>query len=260
MLPRRLLLPAERLRRPAARSVRGTQVRPAGSARNEVVAFVKRGLDDLSISRSRFDWGIKVPWDNKRAVYVWIEALLNYLTAATTDRMTRSSPALARPPPGRQGHRALPRHGLAGHAHGRRATGAQQIFAHGWLLVGGEKMNKWKLTGSRAEPRQRNFGSDAYRYYFLPRHPVRPGRLDLVGRPFRALSGRARQRVRRSRVSRHRDGRRGTARASGRRPVELTEDEQAITTVEAARADAASGDDRRAPQEALGRSWSSSTS
>lgn len=51
------------------------------SARNEVIAFVKQGLEDLSISRSTFDWGITVPWDSKHVFYVWIDALLNYVTA-----------------------------------------------------------------------------------------------------------------------------------------------------------------------------------
>ena len=51
------------------------------SARNEVVAFLEGGVSDLSISRSTFDWGIKVPWDSKQVVYVWFDALLNYATA-----------------------------------------------------------------------------------------------------------------------------------------------------------------------------------
>ena len=51
------------------------------SARNEVVRFVKQGLADLSISRSTFDWGMKVPWDESHVVYVWFDALLNYITA-----------------------------------------------------------------------------------------------------------------------------------------------------------------------------------
>ena len=47
-----------------------------------MIAFVKSGLEDLSISRTSFDWGIKVPWDPKHVVYVWFDALANYLTAA----------------------------------------------------------------------------------------------------------------------------------------------------------------------------------
>jgi methionyl-tRNA synthetase len=51
------------------------------SARNEVVRFVEQGLQDLSISRSSFDWGIPLPWDDRHVLYVWIDALLNYVTA-----------------------------------------------------------------------------------------------------------------------------------------------------------------------------------
>ncbi|MFM6963024.1 MAG: methionine--tRNA ligase, partial [Micrococcales bacterium] len=53
------------------------------SARNEVISFVRRGLEDLSISRSKekFDWGIDIPWDNSHITYVWFDALLNYITA-----------------------------------------------------------------------------------------------------------------------------------------------------------------------------------
>ena len=51
------------------------------SARNEVLRFVESGLEDISMSRSTFDWGITVPWDSSHVIYVWIDALLNYWTA-----------------------------------------------------------------------------------------------------------------------------------------------------------------------------------
>lgn len=59
-------------------------VQPA-SARNEVIAFVKSGMNDLSISRSTFNWGIPLPWDSSHVLYVWFDALLNYLTALESD-------------------------------------------------------------------------------------------------------------------------------------------------------------------------------
>ena len=49
--------------------------------KNEIVAFVKRGLNDLSISRTTFDWGIPVPGNPKHVMYVWVDALTNYITA-----------------------------------------------------------------------------------------------------------------------------------------------------------------------------------
>ena len=51
------------------------------SRRNEMIAFVKQGLEDLCISRSTFDWGIPVPIDEKHVIYVWLDALTNYITA-----------------------------------------------------------------------------------------------------------------------------------------------------------------------------------
>src|SRR5690606_17037526 len=52
------------------------------STRNELVSFIRQGLQDLSITRSTFDWGIPVPWDEEQVLYVWVDALLNYVTAA----------------------------------------------------------------------------------------------------------------------------------------------------------------------------------
>jgi len=138
------------------------------SARNEVVAFVKQGLDDLSISRSTFDWGIKVPWDDSQVLYVWIDALLNYVTAAgygtDPERFARLWPADIH----LVGKDILRFHAVIWPAM-LMAAGLdvpRQVFAHGWLLVGGEKMSKSKATAIAPEVVTSHFGSDAYRYYF----------------------------------------------------------------------------------------------
>ena len=142
-------------------------VQPA-SARNEVVAFVKRGLKDLSISRSTFDWGVQVPWDTKHVMYVWIEALLNYMTAAgyghDDEKFERLWPANIH----LVGKDIVRFHAIIWPAM-LMAAGLPlpgQVFAHGWLLVGGEKMSKSKLNGIRPDELVNAFGSDAYRYYF----------------------------------------------------------------------------------------------
>ena len=138
------------------------------SVRNEIIQFVKQGLDDLSISRSSFDWGIKVPWDDSHVVYVWFDALLNYITAVgygTDDE---------------QFERRWPAVHLVGKDIARfhaviwpamlMAAGLEvprAVFGHGWLLVGGEKMSKSKLTGIAPSQITDTFGSDAFRYYFL---------------------------------------------------------------------------------------------
>ncbi|HEY8454382.1 MAG TPA: methionine--tRNA ligase [Actinopolymorphaceae bacterium] len=139
------------------------------SARNEVVAFVKQGLQDLSITRSTFNWGIPVPWDDDHVLYVWIEALLNYVTAAgfRTDPLlfNRLWPADVH----LVGKDILRFHAVIWPAM-LMANGLplpKKIFANGWLMVGGEKMSKSNLTGISPRDLTGTFGVDAYRYYFL---------------------------------------------------------------------------------------------
>lgn len=139
------------------------------SARNEVIAFVKQGLEDLSISRSTFDWGITVPWDSKHVFYVWIDALLNYVTAtgfgADEEKFAATWPADVQ----LVGKDILRFHAVIWPAMLMAAGVAvpHQVFAHGWLLVGGQKMSKSKATAIRPAQVTEHFGVDAYRYYFL---------------------------------------------------------------------------------------------
>ena len=138
------------------------------SVRNEIVQFVRQGLSDLSISRSSFDWGIKVPWDPSHVVYVWFDALLNYTTAVGYGDDQASF------------DRRWPAYHLVGKDIARfhaviwpamlMAAGLEvphKVFGHGWLLVGGEKMSKSKLTGIAPSQITDTFGSDAFRYYFM---------------------------------------------------------------------------------------------
>lgn len=138
------------------------------SARNEIISFVTRGLKDLSISRSTFDWGIKVPWDDKHVFYVWIEALLNYVTAAgygsDPERFAELWPANVHV----VGKDIARFHAVIWPAM-LMAAGQpvpHRVFAHGWLLVGGQKMSKSKANGIHPAAFAETFGSDAYRYYF----------------------------------------------------------------------------------------------
>jgi methionyl-tRNA synthetase len=147
-------------------------VQPA-SARNEVIGFVNQGLQDLSISRSTFDWGIPIPWDTSHVLYVWFDALLNYATAvgygldddegrAMYERRWPADVHLV-------GKDILRFHAVIWPAM-LMAAGEplpRQVFAHGWLLVGGEKMSKTRLTGIAPSDIIDTFGSDAFRYYFM---------------------------------------------------------------------------------------------
>ncbi|MCS5714517.1 methionine--tRNA ligase [Herbiconiux sp. CPCC 205716] len=138
------------------------------SVRNEIISFVRRGLTDLSISRQTFDWGIKVPWDESHVVYVWFDALLNYATAAgygsDDEKFARLWPATHI-----VGKDIARFHAVIWPAM-LMAAGLEvpkQVYGHGWLLVGGEKMSKSKLTGIAPEQITDTFGSDAFRYYFM---------------------------------------------------------------------------------------------
>ena len=144
------------------------------SARNEVVAFLEGGVRDLSISRSTFDWGVPVPWDTDQVVYVWFDALLNYATAVglTDDAESEGGKKFANTWPADVhlvGKDILRFHAVIWPAM-LMAAGLEvpkKVFAHGWLLVGGEKMSKSKLTGIAPADITDHFGVDAFRYYFL---------------------------------------------------------------------------------------------
>ena len=138
------------------------------SARNEVIQFVKQGLSDLSISRSSFDWGIKLPWDDEHVVYVWFDALLNYITAAGYGHDEALLEKLW-PATHIVGKDILRFHAVIWPSMLMAADlpVPHQIYGHGWLLVGGEKMSKSKLTGIAPSDITDTFGADAFRYYFM---------------------------------------------------------------------------------------------
>ncbi len=150
------------------------------SARNEVVSVREAGPRrplDLALD---FDWGIKVPWDESHVVYVWFDALLNYITAVGYGQRRRASSRAAGPPQHarRQGHPALPRRDLAGHADGgraRRCPRGSSATAGCWSAA--RRCRSRSSPASRPSRSPTTFGSDAFRYYFLSRDHVRPGRL-----------------------------------------------------------------------------------
>ncbi|MBM3688905.1 MAG: methionine--tRNA ligase [Actinobacteria bacterium] len=144
------------------------------SAYNEVMSFLRGGLVDISMSRSSVSWGIGLPWDERQVVYVWFDALLNYITAVGYGAPDGSDES-------QFFHETWPAHvQLVGKDILRchavywpamlMAAGLplpQCVFAHGWLLVGGEKMSKTRLTGIAPSQIVDHFGSDAFRYYFM---------------------------------------------------------------------------------------------
>lgn len=144
-------------------------IRPE-TRRNEVISFVRSGLRDLSISRSTFKWGIPVPGDPKHVIYVWLDALSNYITALGY---------------GQKDHTRFDRYWPADvHMIGKEivrfhcvywpaflmAAGIElpkSIVAHGWLLFEQSKMSKSRGNIVRAETILDVLGGDALRYFLL---------------------------------------------------------------------------------------------
>jgi methionyl-tRNA synthetase len=136
---------------------------------NEVRSFVASGLQDISASRSAFAWGVPVPWEEGHVFYVWFDALLNYITAAgygaDEEAFARRWPADVH----LIGKDILRFHAVYWPAM-LMAAGVEvprQVFAHGFLLVGGEKMGKSNATAVHPKELVDHFGVDCYRYYFL---------------------------------------------------------------------------------------------
>ncbi len=139
------------------------------SRRNEVISFVKRGLLDLSISRTAFDWGVKVPGDPAHVMYVWVDALTNYLTATGFPDETAARVGYWPADVHVIGKDVVRFHAIYWPAFlmsaGLPLPG--QIFGHGFLLSKGEKMSK--SIGNVVSPfsMAEHYGVDAMRYFFL---------------------------------------------------------------------------------------------
>ena len=144
-----------------------------GSAHNEVVSFVRSGLRDLSISRTSFRWGIEVPDDPAHVVYVWLDALANYVTALG---YPDEQAALWRYWPAQLhlvGKEIVRFHAIYWPAF-LMAAGLplpERVYANGWWTVEGEKMSK--SVGNVVDPRElaAEFGLDPLRYFLLREKP-----------------------------------------------------------------------------------------
>ncbi|GAC1041131.1 methionine--tRNA ligase [Rhizobium sp. No.120] len=138
--------------------------------RNEVISFVKSGLKDLSISRTTFDWGIKVPNDPSHVMYVWVDALTNYITA-TGYIEDRNNPRAKYWPADLHiiGKDIIRFHAVYWPAFlmSAKLPLPKRVYAHGFLLNKGEKMSK--SLGNVVDPVNlvNHFGLDQVRYFFL---------------------------------------------------------------------------------------------
>jgi methionyl-tRNA synthetase len=139
------------------------------SRKNEVLGFIRTGLEDISISRSSFSWGVPLPWDPKHVAWVWFDALPNYITAAgyglDNNEFDKWWPV---------DHHLMGKDILRFHAvfwpamlMSAGIAPPKNISAHGWLLLGGEKMSKTRLNQLFPADLARDYGVDGLRYYLL---------------------------------------------------------------------------------------------
>ena len=132
------------------------------SRRNEVLAFVKQGLQDLSISRTNIKWGIPLPVEGNHVFYVWFDALSTYMSAVDGEGLWPADLHLI-------GKEILRFHAVYWPAFLWAADLPlpKKLFAHGWLLFENDKMSKSKGNMVRATPIKEALGADALRYYLL---------------------------------------------------------------------------------------------
>ena len=140
------------------------------SRKNEVISFVKSGLKDLSVSRKTFTWGIPVPSNDKHIIYVWLDALTNYLSALnypdTNDELFKKFwPASIH----LIGKDILRFHAVYWPAFllAAKIELPKKVYGHGWILSGEEKMSKSK--GNILDPLKiiEEYGLDPLRYYLV---------------------------------------------------------------------------------------------
>ena len=150
-------------------------IQPEARKKEMINNFLKPGLQDLCVSRTSFKWGVPVTFDDKHVIYVWIDALSNYITALGYD--TEGSSDLYKKYWPANVH-IIGKDILRFHtiywpimlmALGEPLP--KQIFGHPWLLSGGDKMSKSKGNVLYADDLVRHFGVDAVRYYVLREMP-----------------------------------------------------------------------------------------
>ena len=140
------------------------------SRKNEVISFVKSGLKDLSVSRKSFSWGIKVPNDNDHVIYVWLDALTNYISALNypnkdDDLYKKYWPASIH----LIGKDILRFHAIYWPAFllAAKIEPPKKVYGHGWILSNDQKMSKSK--GNILDPLEiiNEYGLDPLRYYLI---------------------------------------------------------------------------------------------
>ena len=140
------------------------------SRKNEVISFVKNGLKDLSVSRKSFSWGIKVPEDNNHVIYVWLDALTNYISALNyPDKKEKLFKQFWPASLHLIGKDILRFHAIYWPAFllAAKIELPKKVYGHGWILSDDEKMSKSK--GNILDPLEiiDQYGLDPLRYYLI---------------------------------------------------------------------------------------------
>lgn len=136
--------------------------------KNEVLSFINQGLKDVAISRSKVKWGIKLPWDKKQVFYVWIDALLNYLSAQEMAGVKAWPPTI----------QLMAKDILRFHAiiwpallSAQELTFPKEIFVHGYFTVDGKKMSKTLRNVIDPTELAQKYGVGTVRYALLREFP-----------------------------------------------------------------------------------------
>ena len=141
------------------------------SRKNEMVAnFLDKGLEDLCVTRTTFDWGIKVPFDEKHVIYVWVDALCNYITAL--GYMSEDDSLFKKYWPANiqvVGKEIIRFHTIIWPAllMALDLPVSKQVFGHGWILFANDKMSKSKGNIVYPEQMIERYGIDTLKYYLL---------------------------------------------------------------------------------------------
>ena len=139
--------------------------------KNEMVAnFLEKGLEDLCVTRTTFDWGIKVPFDEKHVIYVWVDALCNYITAL--GYMSENEEEFKKYWPANVqivGKEIVRFHTIIWPAllMALDLPVPEQVYGHGWILFANDKMSKSKGNIVYPEPMIERYGIDALKYFLL---------------------------------------------------------------------------------------------
>jgi methionyl-tRNA synthetase len=144
------------------------------SRRNEVISFIRAGLKDLSISRTSFSWGIPVPGNPKHVIYVWLDALTNYITALGYPNIDNPEFSNFWPTALHIVGKDIVRFHAVYWPAFLMAAGIEpprRIFAHGWWTVEGEKMSKSLGNGIPPDVLVEKYGVDPARYFLLRELP-----------------------------------------------------------------------------------------